>query len=150
MTCTFSKGQSIILNSGSLNQSSLGKPDKYGKYSTAYVMGLGNRSFQELKKMVARMTEGKDYKMPWRVDENTNMVSVFASNVKPIPVDGDADRARDGEFCKINVTPATYAFDELVNYRLPDGSAGKNSVRREGVKLFLNGVKTTTKDEELF
>jgi hypothetical protein len=156
----FFKGPSVILNSGSLNQSTLGKTDKYGKYSTAYVMGVGNRSFRELKRIVDQLIEDNNIKTdrrPWRVDDKTNMVSVFASSNKIVPVLShdekkvDVSEARDGDFCKLNVTPSAYIMEETATFRMPDGSLAQQQNQKTGVKLFLNGIKLLEpNDEELF
>lgn len=157
----FSKGPSLILNSGSLNASSLTVQDKFGKYSTGYVVGKGNRSFIELKRIIDQLIKDNKLvgvKMPWIEDENTGMVSIFSSNKKVIPVltnddkKADAKLVRDGQFCKLNVTPAAYCMEEVVAFRLPDGSTGTQEVKKTGVKLFLNGIKLldNQQDEELF
>ena len=160
MTLKFSKGPSVILNSGSLNQSSLGKVDKFNNYSTCYVVGVGNRSFQELKRIVTQLIEdnllNKGVKMPWRVDEKTNMVSIIASSKKPVPIlkhddtKAETSEVRDGDFCKVNITPSAYKVMEEAKFRLPDGSMGQQFTEKHGVKLFLNGIKLLSSDEELF
>ena len=157
-TLSFFKGPSLILNSGSLNYACIATPDKFNKFSTYYVVGKGNRSFKELKRIVNQLIEDsklKATKMPWLIDETTSMVSVFASSKNPVPViDGgaktDMKQARDGDFCKINVTPAVYEFEEVVSFRLPDGTMGQNLVKKTGVNLYLNGVMLLDTDQDLF
>ena len=155
------KGPSVILNSGSINASSLGKADKFGKYSTGYVVGKGNRSFLELRRIVDQLIKNRylsGVKLPWIEDESTGMVSIFSSNKKVIPIitndekKADVSLVRDGTFCKLNVTPAAYEMSEVVAFRLPDGSHGTQEVKKAGVKLFLNGIKLldNQQDEELF
>lgn len=145
-----SKGPSIIVNSGSLDHVNLTKPDKFNRYSVRYVVGVNNRSFLELKRIVSELCqkEGlKNPKLPWIEDERTQMVSMLASSKNLIPVVGadekkaDLKLAADGVFCKVNVTPSVYKITQPSSYVTPDGMRHAIEHTDEGVKLFLNGIK---------
>ena len=150
----FSKGPAIILNSGSLDNCFLSKKDKFGRYAVQYIVGVGNRSFKELKRIVEQLIKENGLgsaKVPWTVNESTNMVTIRAANSKQVPIVG-ADKLTNGEFCKMNVTPSTYSIKERAVFRLPDGSTAENFNTKKGVNLFLNGLKAMDPidEEDLF
>ena len=162
MTSSNKKGSTIILNSGSLNHVCLSKADKFGKFSLYYIVGQGNRSFRELERISMELckTEGiENPKLPWKIDEKTGMASIIAASRNAVPLADSAGNkvdpklARNGEFCKISVTPSTYHIEEQSSYVTPDGLRHPTVNVKEGVNLFLNGVKlidNTTTPEELF
>jgi hypothetical protein len=157
----FSKGPSIILNSGTVDHVYLSALDKFGRYSLVYVVGIGNRSFRELDRICKELIEKEGMKnpsVPWTVDPKTNMVSIRANCKKDVPVsdiDGkkvSVDKVSNGIFCKINITPSAYSIQETSTYLTPDGVRHLATHNKEGIKLFLNGVKLidTVSIEEMF
>jgi hypothetical protein len=149
----------VILNSGSLNNASLTKTGKFDRYSTQYVVGQGNRSYRELVRICDELIAKAGLnspKLPWKLDERTGMVTISASSKKPVPVADslgkkvEATVARDGEFCKINVTPSAYRIEEPSSYVTPDGLRHSVVNTKEGISLFLNGVKLVEEATELF
>ena len=150
----FSRGPAVILNSGSLDNCFLSKKDKFGRYVIQYVVGIGNRSFVELKRITEQLMADNGMtgkKFPWTVNEATNMVTIQATSKIKVPIVG-AKTLGDGDFCKVNVTPSAYSIQERSVFRLPDGSTGEQFTAKSGVKLFLNGLKAVeqTEVEDLF
>ncbi len=159
MSSSNPKGPTVILNSGSLNNASITKLDKFSRYSTQYVVGQGNRSYRELVRICEELASKagiKSPKLPWKHDISTGMVTISASSKKPVPVADSlgkkvaSTQARDGEFCKISVTPSVYKIEEPSSYVTPDGIRHSVVNTKEGISLFLNGVKLVEETTELF
>jgi len=157
------KGPAMILNSGSVSDTNLTNTDKYGRYTLKYTVGMGNSSFLALNDVINSLMERNTenpgmVKIPWTVDEDTNMVTVkVTSRKKPPVMDVDkrvisSSELRDGDFCKINVTPYYYEHAENINIPLPNGDRHDMVCMKLGVALFLNGVMKLSGEsvEDLF
>lgn len=156
------KGQSIILNSGSMDNVCLTDTDRFKKFSMSYNVGLFNQTFIVLQQIcqticdeVGLSLDMKDLKKPWKIDETNNMVKIFTANTKrPAVMNSDravveAKLARDGGFAKINVTPNLWVIEEESFYTTPDGGRHKTINTKKGINLWLNGVLLVN-EEDIF
>ena len=143
------RGPSIIINSGSVSRVHIREPDRFKKFSLIYTVGVGNATFQVLKDICERLAiknnrEIKGVKFPWKEDDG--MVEIrCASKKRPAVMDHEkrtipSDEIRDGNFCKLNLTPFYYTMDDSSWVILPDGSRRMNKNKKKGITLFLNGV----------
>ncbi len=158
------KGSAIILNSGSVANTELTNPNKYGKYHLQYVVGAGNPTYLLLIDICERLAIKNNrkvagVKMPWKVDEETNMTTLSSSGkMRPAVMDMNkrvipAESVKDGDFVKINVTPWYYELEEVSSYLDPDGNRVGHTEIIKGITLILNGVLLLSgqgTEEELF
>jgi len=154
--------KSLIMNSGSVSSVHMTDVDKYNRYGLCYNMGKFNDTFVELEKMCIRMCndngldiKAKDLIKPWVLNEDTNMVKVFAfSRKRPVVMNSEkrvvqCQQLRDGDFAKINVTPNIWEVTKPSFYIDPDGGRHASSLTQKGINMWLNGVLLLD-DTELF
>lgn len=161
-------GPSIILNDGSLQNTSLSTPNQFGKHSLVYYVYQSNRSYLELVKIIDNMLKRQGFEdgigtdhitLPWKLGKGKDKdhVLILASTKSTVPVidwQGNkvaVNEARDGVSCKVNIKPSFYDTSKQVVYRTPDGTTGTSTVSNIGVTLMLNGVmlhddRQTTED----
>jgi len=163
MSKTFSKdqlGPSIILNSGSVSDTTLSHMNNYGKYSLKYNIGVNNQSFQALKKIVSDLirinTQEFSVRLPW-LETDKMVVLNTSSRKKPATMDNTkqaivSSAIKDGDFVKVNVTPMYWEMEDNSVVLLPTGERQVVEHTNRGVTLMLNGVMLMSehKEEDLF
>lgn len=144
-------GKTHILNSGSVDNTYLSDTSKYGKYCVWYVVGKNNLSYKKLIDACERLAIKNNravagVRMPWKLDEKTDMVTIKTSSLKrPAVMDAEkrvipSNSVKDGDFTKVNVTPFYYEREESGSYVMPDGTRQVHVNVQKGITLFLNGV----------